>query len=105
MKILISPGFGAGWSTWMSFKTKEARLFALTCPYLIEAVESGNGMGSAVARFQADMKEKFGLSYVCVLGAEDLVVENASGQFMVSEYDGSESVTCPGDDNDWMIAD
>lgn len=107
MKILISPGFGAGWSTWLDCDTKEKLVFALTCPYLIEALDAGETLGEdhpLVKQFQSEWVTRFGEIDVYVGGAGDLIVTDVSGQFAVREYDGSESVETPQNDG-WLNAD
>jgi hypothetical protein len=90
-KVLYSPGFGAGWSTWNGHD-------ALTDDYLydealIAAVEAGEDVTAAVADFEKRMQAKLGKdAYICVSGADDLRVADVSGPFIVEEYDGSESI-------------
>ncbi len=83
--ILISGGFGAGWSTWNSDK----REYLLFDKELVELVLKGDRKGAA-----QKAEEHFGEDYVCTLGAEDLEVEwlDEGSQFEVNEYDGSESL-------------
>ena len=103
-KILVSPGYGAGWSTW-SYDGDEARRFFLTYAPIIEAIEAGQPVGwdesrgadpivpdSPMARFVADFTEKFGEKPGYLGGARDLMVITVDTPFRVTEYDGSESV-------------
>jgi hypothetical protein len=95
-KILYSPGFGAGWSSWNS---GEVAKFMLTYQPIIDHIETGKGPvpESLLEQLQADCKEKFGAEYVCVLGAEQLAVWTGHGPVKIDEYDGHESVTQPSD--------
>jgi hypothetical protein len=96
-KILYSPGYGAGWSTWMSGVPSK---FACEYKPLIEAVERGEKLHQnhpLVLQFIADAKREFGIAddgYVCVLGAGSLAVEEVPDDALVriDEYDGFESV-------------
>jgi|ERR1035437_4974566 hypothetical protein len=103
-KILISPNFGAGWSTWNSGKVAK---FMLTYQPIIDFLEGGYSFtheDSHVWRednrlihpllllMQEEIKARFGEDYACVLGADDLRVETVTAPFRVTEYDGSESI-------------
>ena len=91
-KILYSPGFGAGWSTWQSGIPQE---FACTYQPIIDALERGEKLTvthPAIMQYEADCKEKFGREYVCVIGCDDLEVATVDGPVRIEEYDGSESI-------------
>lgn len=95
-KILISPGFGAGWSTWTS--GDEAK-FGLTYQPLIDFLERGGKITSKdencpiLKQFMDDFRAKFGpKAHFYLGGAKDLVVREVDGPFFVDEYDGSESI-------------
>ncbi len=106
-KILYSPGFGAGWSTWERGESPEFTKFMLTYPPLIAAVEAGEILvpneatyqetekvallHPALQQFLLDAKEKFGMKPY-IGGARDLAIYEVSGPFRIEEYDGSESV-------------
>lgn len=103
-KVLISPGFGAGWSTWADAEYREDMLFD---PALIAAVESGRDLGveddpaSPLGDFLTRMRAKHGDdTYIYTGGAPDLTVATVDGQFLVTEYDGSEGVQLR-DCTDW----
>ena len=91
-KILYSPGYGAGWSTWVA--DKKIRLKMLTYKPLIEAIEmygnSSEQWGRAIGQFEKDFPD------VYMGGARSLRVAIVSGPFRVVEYDGSESIVEPG---------
>ena|SRR5271155_240920 len=92
-KILVSPDFGAGWSTWMH-DGNGSSLFALTYQPIIDALDRGEKLdynSPSVVQFVKDYKEKFGTEpYTGGLG--DLEVREVSGRVHIREYDGSESV-------------
>jgi hypothetical protein len=93
-KILYSPGYGAGWSTWMDH---EMRQFACTYQPLIEAVERGEDITEdhpALQQFEKEVMEKFNTDYVCTLGSKDLKVAQFLDTTLVRihEYDGHESI-------------
>lgn len=100
MKVLISPGYGAGWSTW-----NEAAM--AIDKKLIEAFENGIS--------EEDMKQLcIDLGYTggfegtepYMGGFKNLtIVEVPEGTFFrVSEYDGYESIEFFGD-SDWLRAE
>lgn len=123
-KILISGGFGAGWTTW---NDKEFKKFALEYKPIIEYLENGGEfVEDRNARFDlnepqymrfnepgrsvlkqfvedlckvADDKEEAKGFYLG--GARDLRVVEVDGLITIHEYDGSESVVTP-DSIDWM---
>lgn len=92
MKVLISPGYGAGWSTWNSPEMAVDER-------LIEAFENGiseEGMKQLCEE----------LGYESYMGGfEDLeIVEVPSGSlFKIRVYDGYESIEVF-DDSDWLRA-
>ncbi len=83
--VLISPGFGAGWSTWGS-GLAEMLLFDRE---IVEAVlAEDRKLAAEIA------KRKAGDEYLYTGGADDLEVEwlPVGTAFEVDEYDGSESL-------------
>ena len=93
MKVLISPGYGAGWSTW------EGAGLA-TDARLIDAFERGVS--------KEEMKElcvDLGYGDIYMGGFEQLkIVEIPKGSlFQIREYDGSEYIEIF-DDSDWLRA-
>lgn len=106
MKILYSPGFGAGWSSWNS---GQAARIMLTYQPIIDFIEKGgeftrkdcgnlNGDESTMHPLLAELNKYVRgkhpeESYVCILGAPDLEVEDVNAPFRIDEYDGSESVS------------
>ena len=104
MKVIISAGYGAGWSTW---NDGEEGRYMLTYQPIIDALEAGKIVEEndpLVVQMQEEILDKFGESYVCVLGAgSDLRVVNAYPPFRVDEYDGFESISAPGDGSGWIM--
>lgn len=97
-KILISPGYGAGWSTWNDWHKE----FLLKDPTLIEMAERK----ADVSEVDAYIKSKLGENaYVYTGGWRDIEVhELAEGTlFRIEEYDGYESIETK-DKVDWSVA-
>ena len=92
--VLISGGFGAGWSTWNS----EHRETLLMDSEIVQAVLDKD-IGKAVKI----AKQKCGDFYEG--GADDLTVEwvKKGAAFEIDEYDGSESLHVIGD-HDYLVA-
>lgn len=91
--VLVSPGFGAGWSTWADHEIREQVLFD---PIVIEWVRQGK-IGPVPVEHYGD--------YLYTGGADDLVIKwiPIGTKFVVREYDGSERIETE-DDIDWNIA-
>lgn len=91
--VLVSPGYGAGWSTW-SYDSKETLLFHKD---LVDLVLKGEN-GSA-ARLAEEMTEAY------TGGAESLMVVwiPEGSRFVIHEYDGSENLVLE-KDFDWSVA-
>jgi len=104
MKVLISPGYGAGWSTWAY--SPEAASFSRTYQPIIDALEAGEQLHDShpvIEKFMADLKVATGEEHFYTGGLEDLVVEEVTPPFQIHEYDGSESITYPGGDHNWIM--
>lgn len=80
--VLVSPGYGAGWSTWVDDETEQS----LFDPEIVAWVESGKP--------DIDLDEKFG-HYGYIGGLRDVEIEwvPEGYRFIVDEYDGAESLT------------
>jgi hypothetical protein len=82
--VLISPGFGAGWSTWGDVEQQEAMLFdsRLVDYVLLNGTEN-----------LASFAESLGYTGYTG-GAGDVEVEwlEPGTRFIIDEYDGSESI-------------
>ncbi len=113
-KVLISPGFGAGWSTW-NRGSREIREFMLFHPGLIAAIEAQKDLGcppsfshdsprpgSPLEQFVVEFREKFPGEEPYLGGADQLKVKLVDGQFIVEEYDGSESLRLRDAEEDWI---
>lgn len=83
--VLVSPGFGAGWSTWADDSEAEAMLFDSR---IVDAVLAGQDANEIAVLVE-------GLGYDSYLGGVDglTVVWLEPGiRFYINEYDGSESL-------------
>ena len=99
-KILYSPGYGAGWTTWNSGPVARKML---TYQPIIDFIEGGGKFDRAkpsatdqdlhplLQQLAKECLDEFGEAYVCMLGASDLRVVDVSGRVRIEEYDGSES--------------
>lgn len=107
-KILYSPGFGAGWTSWFH-GSKEAKKFMLEYKPFIEFLENGGKfigdkealLGESydqipvVRKFIEEFQHKFPEEEAPFFsGLEDLAICKVPDNCLVSihEYDGSESV-------------
>ena len=82
--VLVSPGFGGGWSTWAD--DKEAAVFA---PDVVAWVEAGK-------QGDTDQFEHYG--YLGGLRGVEIQWVPVGSRFYVEEYDGSESLHVVGPD-------
>ena len=89
--VLVSPGYGAGWSTWGLAADRERMLF---CPRLVLALESG----APEADLAIIAREEFPEAYLA--GIRQVVVEwvREGKPIRVVEYDGAEHVESALDD-------
>ena len=97
MKVLISPGYGAGWSSWNNPKLA-------TDPRIVKAFEDGitkEEMQELCIKLK--ITDVYGTVYMG--GFEDLeVVEVPKGSlFQIREYDGYEFIEFFNEE-DWMRA-
>ena len=83
--VLVSPEYGAGWSTWNS---GEASIRMTFDPDIVEWVRIGK-VGQRV-----NLEEKYNESYVCQFGAEQLQILwlPVGTKFIINECDGFESI-------------
>ncbi len=108
-KILYSPGYGAGWTSWNDEKIKA---FLLTYEPIISFLESGKSFSHRdieektlhplLVQMRLECLEKFQVSHVCVLGADDLQVATVDGPVRIEEYDGFESYKTRDTDTEWL---
>lgn len=92
--VLISHGYGAGWSTWSS--NDEQMLYD---PYIVNAVRKGYNFDRVEEYFKAKYPTRYDGGY------EDLVVVwiPVGTKFVVTEYDGSENIQLESDIA-WRVA-
>lgn len=98
--ILVSPGFGAGWSTWAD---ESIRDFVMFDRRIVEAAMRNASADEA----EALVKELTGTDYIYMGGWDDIRVRwvDVGTTFYINEYDGSESLRFPGDGFDnWKTA-
>lgn len=89
-KILVSPGFGAGWSTWAE---SAARYELATDQELVRLFETGDRDGfEARANHILQTITGDATDSVYLGGYEQLEVQEADGDWFIEEYDGSESL-------------
>lgn len=92
--VLISPGFGAGWSTWSLEKEREL-MFDPTVVTLVEDRDEGRiETDQLVELVESYCKKKYGEHAIYCGGVEDLEIHwiPEGTQFRINEYDGSESI-------------
>lgn len=101
-KILYSPGYGAGWTTWAY--DPEVKALMLTYAPIVEHLETNQGplleTSPAVQRFIVDV-EALGKAVPYLGGLRDLTVATVNGPVRITEYDGVESYETP-DSIDWL---
>lgn len=87
--VLVSVGFGAGWSSWASFDDPPKE-FLLMDPGLVELAEKNASTATATAY----MKGKYPDQDMYMGGWEDVVVVwvPKGERFRITEYDGSEQL-------------
>ncbi len=99
--VLISPGFGAGWSTWSRDEHGDAVLFD---PWIVDILLSDQyNQKEKIDRIYAYCAVKYPDMYLG--GVRDLTVRwRPQGTlFRVTEYDGSELIELKEAD-DWIVA-
>jgi hypothetical protein len=81
--VLISPGFGAGWSTWGG-DAAEAMVFdSRLVDYVL--LNGAEGLGEYALSLSYD-------SYMGGAGDVEVIWVDAGTRFVIEEYDGSESI-------------
>lgn len=92
--VLVSPGYGAGWSTWN--KEKPEMLFD---PEIVQLIEEA----ASTIRIEAQAAVSYPDCYIG--GVDDLIVQwiPQGTQFRINEYDGDESLEIR-DDIQWNTA-
>lgn len=119
-KILISPSYGAGWSTWHG--NREVAKFALTYQPIIDFIEGGGKFSRDVGRFGGDeadnhpllvqltddIKAKFGEDETFYVGGAcdlEVVTVEAGQAFRINEYDGYETLVRHDSESYWCLED
>lgn len=98
MKVLISPGYGAGFSTWEPDYHKKIA----TDKRLIEAIENGISKEDF-----ATLLESLGYENIYLGGFNQLTVVTVPNDtyFQIREYDGSEYIeTLDPEDEEWIYS-
>lgn len=98
IKILISPGYGAGWSTWNNDSINLA-----VDKRIVDFFELH---GKNIERQKlVDFLKNIGYDDVYVGGWKDIVIKTIkpNERFIINEYDGSESLIKFTDDNVWEL--
>ena len=99
--VLVSPGFGAGWSTWCEFDDRKAVTFD---PWIVDILLSDQyNRKEKIDRIYAHCAVKYPDMYMG--GVNDLTVEwvPQGTLFRIAEYDGSETIELKEAD-DWIQA-
>lgn len=91
--VLVSPGYGAGWSTWMD---DDDSVFDSV---VVEAVEKGTSYEDILPY----LKEKYKNGYFGGYGQLVINWVPVGQKFRIEEYDGSESLIFE-EDLDWITA-
>ena len=97
--VVVSPGFGAGWSTWSYSGGEDYRDFMMFDPTLVDMVERGES-AETIETYVTSMHP----GTYCG-ASDDLTIQwlPVGTAFRIHEYDGAESVEIR-DDMDWTIA-
>lgn len=111
-KILISHGFGAGWTSWYGNGTPEQKRFMLEYKPFIEALEQKPYPTWTLClepryeeQFLADFRAAFpDADEPYTGGMRGLRVHevDADEQVSITEYDGAESFTVRSSDDGWL---
>ena len=100
--VLVSPGFGAGWSSWADESERELMLFD---PHIVDIVLEYHG------RDKQEMAEKIQLivtlkryeSYTGGLDQLEVAWVKKGERFRITEYDGHETLETV-DNIGWTVA-
>lgn len=85
--VLYSPGFGAGWSTWIHSDDPTMRERSVFDPELVEAVLSGDS-----EKITRVAEKNFPDEYSGGLRDIEVWWADPGTAFTIEEYDGSESI-------------
>ena len=91
--VIISAGWGAGWSTWHGHKE------LIFHPKLVELVESEQHNADTVSVVLNELLDKEEAEGVYLGGVEDLTIQwlPEGTKFKIEEYDGSEYIITEND--------
>ena len=94
--VIISAGWGAGWSTWHYGSNREILIFH---PKLVELVESGRHNADTVSVVLNELLDKEEAEGIYLGGIEDLTIQwiPEGIKFKIEEYDGSEYIITEND--------
>ena len=92
--VLVSPGFGAGWSTWNNGIPE-----LLFDPELVNMVEDGTSSATIIAY----CNEKYPDGYFSGAGDLSVVWLPIGTEFIIDEYDGAESIIFK-EQEKWIVA-
>ena len=103
--VLVSDGYGAGWSTWAH--TREQEELAMFDPEIVQWILDGKPkvkLSDPMGR-NAYFTEKYGGNYFYDGGFDTLTVEwiKVGTKFRITEYDGQEAIQIM-DDVNWFVA-
>ena len=86
--VIISAGWGAGWSTWHGHKE------LIFHPKLVELVESGQHNQDNISTLLIELLSEKEAEHVYLGGVEDLTIQwiPEGTKFKIEEYDGSEYI-------------
>lgn len=122
-KILYSPGYGAGWTSWHS---DEVAKITIDYKPIVDALENSEALLLAgkktpyasvedaqkhpekyyhpsVVQLLKDCKDLYNRDYICLDGLRDLRVYPTMGRVKIEEHAGSESVIQEGyGDAEWL---
>jgi len=105
-KILYSPGYGAGWTSWCD--SREVEKLMIDYPPIVEALEKKEKLHEnhpAIIKMLDEIKNKFGEDSIPYLGGlKSLTIKEVPDGALVRihEYDGSESVEVQDSYQEWL---
>jgi hypothetical protein len=113
-KILVSPGYGAGWSSWCNHGAqtgdcndyREAAQFVAEYEPIIEFLDNGGDkkskeFGKLVEDLQDILNKKYDVEFYAG-GVDGLEVRVVNGPYKITEYDGYETVVEQNDSEYWF---
>jgi ABC-type proline/glycine betaine transport system substrate-binding protein len=89
--VIISNGYGAGWSTWHYGSNRETLIFH---PKLVELVENNQHNVDTISAVLNELLDKEEVEHIYLGGVESLKVQwlPEGTKFRIEEYDGAEYV-------------